>query len=59
MGLARNPLAFREFREILALLGARSESAARAVLGHHSLDVTEIYAERDARVAAEVAARLG
>lgn len=33
--------------------------AARAVLGHHSLDVTEIYAERDARVAAEVAARLG
>src|SRR5690606_21600096 len=32
MGLARNPLGFREFREILALLGARSESAAPPAL---------------------------
>jgi integrase len=33
--------------------------AARAMLGHHSLGVTEVYAERDLAVAARVAAEMG
>ena len=33
--------------------------SARALLGHRSCDVTEIYAERDARQAMELAERLG
>ena len=33
--------------------------AARVVLGHHSIDVTELYAERDAAVAADVARAMG
>ena len=33
--------------------------AARIVLGHQKLDVTELYAERDLAVAAEVASQVG
>ena len=33
--------------------------AARTVLGHSELDVTEIYAERDLAMAARVAAEMG
>jgi len=33
--------------------------AARIVLGHRHIGVTEVYAERDATVAATVAAKIG